>query len=293
MSKTIIVKKEAYQPEKVLNNQINYRRYRKVNGKINRGRQPQTQYMIHLMENMFNEGNYVIPENKQIQMEQIAKQYQKKLNGKLFRKFNIAFETVMSQYKDKLKDYKWERKSMKNSNEFAKFMQECNDPNVLISQKKPQFAQAITAFRNGSNISWASNTVKQYLENTDKSLYEAFIFKDGRYIYYSLALDKMRKILKIAQEKFGLTDTELNKVKVTFNRDECSIFQYKAIYVKKDIELVEFISQKEIDNIEKSNTNTTAAVVKNKPLKSSVNHSIEDLIKMLKDKGAKEIVLKF
>ena len=31
--KTIIVKKE-YQPEKVLNNQINYRRYRRVNGKI-------------------------------------------------------------------------------------------------------------------------------------------------------------------------------------------------------------------------------------------------------------------
>ena len=107
MSKTIIIKKEAYQPEKVLNNQINYRRYRKVNGKINRGRQPQTQYMIHLMENMFNEGNYIIPENKQIQMEQIAKQYQRKLNNQIFRKFNIAFETVMLQYKDKLKDYKW------------------------------------------------------------------------------------------------------------------------------------------------------------------------------------------
>ena len=97
MSKTIIIKKEAYQPEKVLNNQINYRRYRKVNGKINRGRQPQTQYMIHLMENMFNEGNYIIPENKQIQMEQIAKQDQRKLNNQIFRKFNIAFETVMLQ----------------------------------------------------------------------------------------------------------------------------------------------------------------------------------------------------
>ena len=104
----------------------------------------------------------------------------------------------------------------------------------------------------------------------------------------------MRKILKIAQEKFNLTDTELNRVKVVFNEDECSIFQYKAIYAKKDKELVELSSQKEIDNIEKSN-NTTAAVVllDNKPLKSSVNYSIEDLIKMLKDKGAKEIVLKF
>ena len=292
MSKTIIIKKEAYQPEKVLNNQINYRRYRKVNGKINRGRQPQTQYMIHLMENMFNEGNYIIPENKQIQMEQIAKQYQRKLNNQIFRKFNIAFETVMLQYKDKLKDYKWERKSMKNSTEFTKFMQECTDNDVLISQKKPQFAQAITAYRNGSNISWASNIVKQYLENTDKSLYESFVFKDGRYIHSNLTLDKMRKILKIAQEKFNLTDTELNRVKVVFNEDECSIFQYKAIYAKKDKELVELISQKEIDNIEKSN-NTTAAVVINKPLKSSVNYSIEDLIKMLKDKGAKEIVLKF
>lgn len=292
MSKTIILKKESYQPEKVLNNQINYRRYRKVNGKINRGRQPQTQYMIHLMENMFNEGNYIIPENKQIQMEQIAKQYQRKLNNQIFRKFNIAFETVMLQYKDKLKDYKWERKSMKNSTEFTKFMQECTDHDVLISQKKPQFAQAITAYRNGSNISWASNIVKQYLENTDKSLYESFVFKDGRYIHSNLTLDKMRKILKIAQEKFNLTDTELNRVKVVFNEDECSIFQYKAIYVKKDKELVELISQKEIDNIEKSD-NTTVTIIDNKPLKSTVNHSIEDLIKMLKDKGATEIVLKF
>lgn len=292
MSKTIIIKKESYQPEKVLNNQINYRRYRKVNGKINRGRQPQTQYMIHLMENMFNEGNYIIPENKQIQMEYIAKQYQRKLNNQIFRKFNIAFETVMLQYKDKLKDYKWERKSMKNSTEFTKFMQECTDNDVLISQKKPQFAQAITAYRNGSNISWASNIVKQYLENTDKSLYESFVFKDGRYIHSNLTLDKMRKILKIAQEKFNLTDTELNRVKVVFNEDECSIFQYKAIYVKKDKELVELISQKEIDNIEKSN-NTTVTIIDNKPLKSSVNYSIEDLIKMLKDKGATEIILKF
>ena len=191
--KTIIVKKE-YQPEKVLNNQINYRRYRRVNGKISRGRLPQTQYMIHLLENLFNEGTYVIPELKQTQMENVLKQYQKKLNGKIHRKIKIEFEKVIRQYKDDIKDYKFERKHDKMKNNLKEFVELCDNPNTLFTEEKFCIITALSSYLSGREMNkFTPESLKKEITSYDKSEFKNINMYMKRHVKNKEALNYLER----------------------------------------------------------------------------------------------------
>ena len=279
--KTIIVKKE-YQPEKVLNNQINYRRYRRVNGKISRGRLPQTQYMIHLLENLFNEGTYVIPELKQTQMENVLKQYQKKLNGKIHRKINVAFETVMSQYKDNIKDYKFERKHDKMKNNLKEFVELCNNPNTLFTEEKFCIITALSSYLSGREMNkFTPESLKKEITSYDKSEFKNINMYMKRHVKNKEALNYLERAY-----------TELLKVSPKVDKKNIRL-------IKEGKDLVAFDVKNNISaklSEAKATTNTikkTPVTCVNQEVKGSSNFTIDALVEMLKAKGVKEVILKF
>lgn len=279
--KTIIVKKE-YQPEKVLNNQINYRRYRKVNGKISRGRLPQTQYMIHLLENLFNEGTYVIPEFKQTQMENILKQYQRKLNGKLHRKIGVAFETVMSQYKDSIKDYKFERKHDKMKNNLKEFVELCDNPNTLFTEEKFYIVTALSSYLSGREMNkFTPESLKKEITSYHKSEFRNVNTYMKRHV-------KNKEVLSYLERAY----TELLKVSPKVDKKNIRL-------TKEGDDLVAFDVKNNVST-KLSETKAVINVVKKTPVtcakqevKETPNFTIDVLVEMLKAKGVKEVVLKF
>ena len=279
--KTIIVKKE-YQPEKVLNNQINYRRYRRVNGKISRGRLPQTQYMIHLLENLFNEGTYVIPELKQTQMENVLKQYQKKLNGKIHRKINVAFETVMSQYKDNIKDYKFERKHDKMKNNLKEFVELCDNPNTLFTEEKFCIITALSSYLSGREMNkFTPESLKKEITSYDKSEFKNINMYMKRHVKNKEALNYLERAY-----------TELLKVSPKVDKKNIRL-------IKEGKDLVAFDVKNNI-SAKLSETRATTNTIKKTPVtcakqevKGSSNFTIDALVEMLKAKGVKEVILKF
>ena len=279
--KTIIVKKE-YQPEKVLNNQINYRRYRKVNGKISRGRLPQTQYMIHLLENLFNEGTYIIPELKQTQMENVLKQYQKKLNGKLHRKISVAFETVMSQYKDNIKDYKFERKHDKMKNNLKEFVQLCDNPNTLFTEEKFYIITALSSYLSGREMNkFTPESLKKEITSYNKDEFRSINMYMKRHVKNKEALNYLERAY-----------TELLKVSPKVDKKNIRL-------IKEGDDLVAFDVKNNIST-KLSETKVTINTAKKTPVtcakqevKGASNFTIDALVEMLKAKGVKEVVLKF
>ena len=279
--KTIIVKKE-YQPEKVLNNQINYRRYRRVNGKISRGRLPQTQYMIHLLENLFNEGTYVIPELKQTQMENVLKQYQKKLNGKIHRKINVAFETVMSQYKDNIKDYKFERKHDKMKNNLKEFVKLCDNPNTLFTEEKFCIITALSSYLSGREMNkFTPESLKKEITSYDKSEFKNINMYMKRHVKNKEALNYLERAY-----------TELLKVSPKVDKKNIRL-------IKEGKDLVAFDVKNNISaklSEKRATTNTikkTPVTCAKQEVKGSSNFTIDALVEMLKAKGVKEVILKF
>ena len=279
--KTIIVKKE-YQPEKVLNNQINYRRYRRVNGKISRGRLPQTQYMIHLLENLFNEGTYVIPELKQTQMENVLKQYQKKLNGKIHRKINVAFETVMSQYKDNIKDYKFERKHDKMKNNLKEFVELCDNPNTLFTEEKFCIITALSSYLSGREMNkFTPESLKKEITSYDKSEFKNINMYMKRHVKNKEALNYLERAY-----------TELLKVSPKVDKKNIRL-------IKEGKDLVAFDVKNNISaklSEKRATTNTikkTPVTCAKQEVKGSSNFTIDALVEMLKAKGVKEVILKF
>ena len=279
--KTIIVKKE-YQPEKVLNNQINYRRYRRVNGKISRGRLPQTQYMIHLLENLFNEGTYVIPELKQTQMENVLKQYQKKLNGKIHRKINVAFETVMSQYKDDIKDYKFERKHDKMKNNLKEFVELCNNTNTLFTEEKFCIITALSSYLSGREMNkFTPESLKKEITSYDKSEFKNINMYMKRHVKNKEALNYLERAY-----------TELLKVSPKVDKKNIRL-------IKEGKDLVAFDVKNNISaklSEKRATTNTikkTPVTCAKQEVKGSSNFTIDALVEMLKAKGVKEVILKF
>lgn len=279
--KTIIVKKE-YQPEKVLNNQINYRRYRKVNGKISRGRLPQTQCMIHLLENLFNEGTYVIPEIKQTQMENILKQYQKKLNGKLHRKIGVAFETVMSQYKDNIKDYKFERKHDKMKNNLKEFVKLCDNPNTLFTEEKFYIVTALSSYLSGREMNkFTPESLKKEITSYDKDEFRNINMYMKRHVKNKEALNYLERayaeLLKVSPK------VDKKNIRLTREGDDLVAFD-----VKNNISTKLSETKAAINVVKK----TPVTCVKQK-VKETHNYTIDALVEMLKAKGVKEVVLKF
>ena len=279
--KTIIVKKE-YQPEKVLNNQINYRRYRRVNGKISRGRLPQTQYMIHLLENLFNEGTYVIPELKQTQMENVLKQYQKKLNGKLHRKISVAFETVMSQYKDNIKDYKFERKHDKMKNNLKEFVELCNNPNTLFTEEKFYIITALSSYLSGREMNkFTPESLKKEITSYDKSEFKNINMYMKRHVKNKEALNYLERAY-----------TELLKVSPKVDKKNIRL-------IKEGKDLVAFDVKNNISTklseakVTTNTTKKTPVTCAKQEVKGSSNFTIDALVEMLKAKGVKEVILKF
>ena len=279
--KTIIVKKE-YQPEKVLNNQINYRRYRKVNGKISRGRLPQTQLMIHLLENLFNEGTYVIPEIKQTQMENILKQYQKKLNGKLHRKIGVAFETVMSQYKDNIKDYKFERKHDKMKNNLKEFVELCDNPNVLFTEEKFCIITALSSYLSGREMNkFTPESLKKEITSYDRDEFRNINMYMKRHVKNKEALSYLERayteLLKVSPK------VDKKNIRLTKEGDDLVAFD-----VKNNIS-TKLSETKAVINVVKK---TPVTCVKQE-VKETHSYTIDALVEMLKAKGVKEVVLKF
>ena len=279
--KTIIVKKE-YQPEKVLNNQINYRRYRRVNGKISRGRLPQTQYMIHLLENLFNEGTYVIPELKQTQMENVLKQYQKKLNGKIHRKINVAFETVMSQYKDNIKDYKFERKHDKMKNNLKEFVELCNNPNTLFTEEKFCIITALSSYLSGREMNkFTPESLKKEITSYNKDEFRSINMYMKRHVKNKEALNYLERAY-----------TELLKVSPKVDKKNIRL-------IKEGKDLVAFDVKNNISTklseakVTTNTTKKTPVTCARQEVKGSSNFTIDALVEMLKAKGVKEVILKF
>ena len=279
--KTIIVKKE-YQPEKVLNNQINYRRYRKVNGKISRGRLPQTQCMIHLLENLFNEGTYVIPDVKKTQMENILKQYQKKLNGKLHRKIGVAFETVMSQYKDNIKDYKFERKHDKMKNNLKEFVKLCDNPNTLFTEEKFCIITALSSYLSGREMNkFTPESLKKEITSYDKGAFKNINMYMKRHVKNKEALNYLERAY-----------TELLKVSPKVDKKNIRLIKegkdLVALDVKNNISS-KFSEAKATTNA----TKKTPVTYAKQEVKGSSSFTIDALVEMLKAKGVKEVILKF
>ena len=279
--KTIIVKKE-YQPEKVLNNQINYRRYRRVNGKISRGRLPQTQHMIHLLENLFNEGTYVIPELKQTQMENVLKQYQKKLNGKIHRKINVAFETVMSQYKDDIKDYKFERKHDKMKNNLKEFVELCDNPNTLFTEEKFCIITALSSYLSGREMNkFTPESLKKEITSYDKGELKNINMYMKRHVKNKEALNYLERAY-----------TELLKVSPKVDKKNIRL-------IKEGKDLVAFDVKNNIStklSEKRATTNTikkTPVTCAKQEVKGVSNFTIDTLVEMLKARGVKEVILKF
>ena len=279
--KTIIVKKE-YQPEKVLNNQINYRRYRRVNGKISRGRLPQTQHMIHLLENLFNEGTYVIPELKQTQMENVLKQYQKKLNGKIHRKINVAFETVMSQYKDNIKDYKFERKHDKMKNNLKEFVELCNNTNTLFTEEKFCIITALSSYLSGREMNkFTPESLKKEITSYNKGEFKNINMYMKRHVKNKEALNYLERAY-----------TELLKVSPKVDKKNIRL-------IKEGKDLVAFDVKNNISTklseakVTTNTTKKTPVTCAGQEIKGVSNFTIDTLVEMLKAKGVKEVILKF
>lgn len=286
--KTIIVKKE-YQPEKVLNSQINYRRYRKVNGKIQRGRQPQVQQMIHFCENLFNDGNYELSELKIAQLKNIITQYQRKLNGQIYRKFNVAFENILNQYEEQLKDYKFER-NYQMSKTFNRFIRDCFNEKIVVTEKKPQISEVITYYNNHNQEipQWAAMSISYALNHCTQNL-NKLKFSAGRCIKIKPELAK--DFLKQAVELFNLTNTEINKVTIIKEDNK-----YFARYKNEEKQLTITLEEQYEENTLPLE-NSIYSIDQSSNLQSNTqlttDFSIEELINMLKNKGAKEIILKF
>lgn len=295
--KTIIVKKE-YQPEKVLNNQINYRRYRKVNGKISRGRLPQTQCMIHLLENLFNEGTYVIPEIKQTQMENILKQYQRKLNGKIHRKIGVAFETVMSQYKDSIKEYKFERKHDKMKNNLKEFVELCNNPNTLFTEERLYMVTAISSYLKGKEMSKIiPESLKKEITAHFKSDFSKANFYMKRHVKDKEALSYLERayteLLKVSPkvDKKNIRLTKEGKDLVAL--DVKNNISTKLLKTEATIKAPEKITIKApVIHAEQGIKGIPVTCAEQK-VKEAPNFTIDALVEMLKAKGVKEVVLKF